>query len=301
MDYSRDDTNQQIVSLRKDGMVMRDIATQLSITYEKVKYVLRKENLSSVSYRRTCKSCGKQFTSKASHATFCSEKCRRTYNKANYGPERACSHCGGTFNKYNEARYCSMKCLEEARAERKREAIRRRTILIYREPCKHCGTTFYSRRLGRKYCGERCRYEAQYKKQRARINATRKIYIKVCKECISRYGTLYQASTVCSDRCSRRRSNRQKEVSRRHKLRENGPIDWDISIASIIHRDGTACYLCGSEVDISVHHNHSNAPSIEHVKAVANGGTHTWDNVRLAHRRCNWEKSDTPLEQYEQQ
>ena len=35
-----------------------------------------------------------------------------------------------------------------------------------------------------------------------------------------------------------------------------------------------------------------NYPSIDHVNALANGGTHTWDNVRLAHCECNRRKSD---------
>ena len=31
----------------------------------------------------------------------------------------------------------------------------------------------------------------------------------------------------------------------------------------------------------------NNYPSIEHIKPAALGGSHTWDNVKLAHRRCN--------------
>ncbi|WP_210434349.1 HNH endonuclease [Virgibacillus sp. SK37] len=33
-------------------------------------------------------------------------------------------------------------------------------------------------------------------------------------------------------------------------------------------------------------------PSIEHVIPISKGGTHTWDNVKLAHRKCNNLKSD---------
>lgn len=35
-------------------------------------------------------------------------------------------------------------------------------------------------------------------------------------------------------------------------------------------------------------------PSVDHVQPIAHGGTDTWDNVRLAHRRCNYLKSDSP-------
>jgi 5-methylcytosine-specific restriction endonuclease McrA len=32
--------------------------------------------------------------------------------------------------------------------------------------------------------------------------------------------------------------------------------------------------------------------SIDHVLPVSKGGTHTWNNVRLAHRGCNMAKRD---------
>ena len=35
-----------------------------------------------------------------------------------------------------------------------------------------------------------------------------------------------------------------------------------------------------------------NYPSRDHVVPLAKGGTHTWDNVKLAHFRCNTLKRD---------
>ena len=35
-----------------------------------------------------------------------------------------------------------------------------------------------------------------------------------------------------------------------------------------------------------------NYPSVDHVIALANGGKHSWENVRLAHCKCNTEKSN---------
>lgn len=34
-------------------------------------------------------------------------------------------------------------------------------------------------------------------------------------------------------------------------------------------------------------------PSIDHVIPISKGGTHTWDNVRLAHHHCNSIKKDS--------
>ncbi|MFC9724785.1 HNH endonuclease [Bacillus cereus] len=38
--------------------------------------------------------------------------------------------------------------------------------------------------------------------------------------------------------------------------------------------------------------NHDYYPSIEHIIPVSKGGTHTWDNVKLDHRKCNYLKSN---------
>lgn len=33
-----------------------------------------------------------------------------------------------------------------------------------------------------------------------------------------------------------------------------------------------------------------NYPTIEHIIPISNGGVHSWDNVKLAHFRCNCKK-----------
>lgn len=63
---------------------------------------------------------------------------------------------------------------------------------------------------------------------------------------------------------------------------------------------GTTCMLCGGEVDLGdYYHNNrehyiagNRYPSIDHIRPVSKGGTHTWDNVQLVHRGCNSIKCD---------
>ena len=75
-------------------------------------------------------------------------------------------------------------------------------------------------------------------------------------------------------------------------MKENGIVDRDISVKGIINRDGYECYLCKNKVDIESDHTSDYYPTIEHVVPISRGGTHTWDNVKLAHRLCNMHKSD---------
>lgn len=103
----------------------------------------------------------------------------------------------------------------------------------------------------------------------------------------------------CSPECVKKSNDYHKSARRREKIKTNGHYDWSISIPKLIKRD-KVCKLCGKPVDI---HDRVNAkgtvivgvnyPSIDHIIPVSKGGTHTWDNVQLAHVGCNAKKSDT--------
>lgn len=105
----------------------------------------------------------------------------------------------------------------------------------------------------------------------------------------------------CSGSCAMKNNNRTKRARRDKRLSENGDIDLDITIAKIIRRHGKVCYLCGEECDANDYEVRDDGawvagnmyPSVEHVIPISKGGTHTWDNVMLAHRICNSIKSDS--------
>jgi 5-methylcytosine-specific restriction endonuclease McrA len=62
------------------------------------------------------------------------------------------------------------------------------------------------------------------------------------------------------------------------------PAQVPLSRRAVFTRDGQACVYCGSC-----------ATSIDHVVPRSRGGTHTWDNVVAACRRCNHTKADRSL------
>lgn len=101
----------------------------------------------------------------------------------------------------------------------------------------------------------------------------------------------------CSRRC-RVKANRQPSnvVSRLNKY-GNGDAPRDvIHLRDLYVRDGGICQICGEPCDWSdcvrltdgaMLRVGSRYPTIDHIIALANGGTHTWDNVQLAHHHCN--------------
>src|SRR5699024_1800165 len=111
---------------------------------------------------------------------------------------------------------------------------------------------------------------------------------------------------TCSSECRRKRNNRQAKLYNSTRLNKTNIIDRDISLEKLYERDDGICYLCGGECDYYDHtvtlEGHYIAgpthPSIDHVIAIANGGMHSWENVKLAHHRCNSLKSDIKLKEY---
>lgn len=97
----------------------------------------------------------------------------------------------------------------------------------------------------------------------------------------------------CSERCRNKAHNSTKEVRRRKKIR-TVTIDKDITVAGLFKRDGGVCYLCGNPCNLEDYTVRDGTiiagdwyPSIDHVVPLIQGGVHAWDNVKLAHRRCN--------------
>ena len=62
------------------------------------------------------------------------------------------------------------------------------------------------------------------------------------------------------------------------------PVTVPLSRRAVFTRDSSTCVYCGAS-----------ATSIDHVVPRSRGGTHTWDNVVAACRRCNHVKADRSL------
>lgn len=98
--------------------------------------------------------------------------------------------------------------------------------------------------------------------------------------------------------CTRKASNKNREITRRTKI-QSAMVDKDITLDRVYQKDKGMCYLCGKLCDWDDYIITDKAiiagnmyPSIDHVKPLAKGGLHSWENVRLAHRYCNSIKSD---------
>jgi 5-methylcytosine-specific restriction endonuclease McrA len=74
---------------------------------------------------------------------------------------------------------------------------------------------------------------------------------------------------------------------------QGGKVDYGISKVSLRRRDGDFCHICDDPmlfVRIASGAYEPMQATIDHVVPLSKSGTHTWDNVKLAHRRCNLSK-----------
>lgn len=87
--------------------------------------------------------------------------------------------------------------------------------------------------------------------------------------------------------------NREIHNASWHKYRSGLEGD-DITIGELYERDKGICSLC----DLTCTREQA---EIEHSTPISRGGTHTWDNVKLAHGLCNRKKGNKTMEEWNNQ
>jgi|SRR5690625_579711 len=284
------------------------------------KYRYRKK--AGVSAKK-CQYCNGTFKPNENGAKYkyCSDECfdgyrrkdnRKRWRKQNPGwskeETKECEWCGTGYTVpgrvAHRARYCSEQCrgarysrevrghqpIEEHNAERRRQkVIREKRLETERVMKASIRSLAFALRLIREEKEECQRIE----------ELTRN-----CEECGNKFYDPHPSTLACSDECRRRRNNRVSRLYRNNRYNEHNLIDKDITLTKLYERDKGICYLCGKPCDYDditiTEEGHyivgRNYPSIDHVLAIANGGHHSWSNVRLSHHYCNTIKRDKPIE-----
>lgn len=168
--------------------------------------------------------------------------------------------------------------------------------------CKKCGSvieraasTFRQKNITCEVCEERLKLS----KSRATLFYTFLAIKdaktpKTCKTCGGVFYSPYRTQMYCSPTCRGRQ--KRKGNSYRSRCRKYG-VRYDASVTreAVIKRDDYICQICGKPTDPSDREWGTIGPmfpTVDHIIALANGGTHTWDNVQCAHAICNSYKRD---------
>ena len=126
---------------------------------------------------------------------------------------------------------------------------------------------------------------------------------RTCKECGDPFYSEHECS-YCSPVCKNRARNRRQAESKKARGVGQGtyrrrmrikvtPATYDRSVTlnAVYKKYNGVCCSCGRKTYRTKRYEPLQA-TLDHVVALANNGTHTWDNVQLLCQECNSEKRD---------
>lgn len=122
--------------------------------------------------------------------------------------------------------------------------------------------------------------------------------LKECACCGAAFRSANARRIYCSNRCKLTQAarNNPKSQSYRGRCRRYGShYDSSVKREAVIKRDKGVCQICGKQCDPndkSWGTSGPDYPTLDHIRPLSKGGTHTWDNVQCACGMCNSEKRD---------
>lgn len=139
-----------------------------------------------------------------------------------------CLVCGQEIvGKRSNAKYCSNKCLTEAKNQITRDSIRIKKygradveLLSFRK-CEFCGEEYFPKVLNQLYCSKDCYREAnliRQKKKHKENYKKKELEPRVCIICGKTYIPRGHTQKCCSEKCSQVRAkdkNRERKKSKR--------------------------------------------------------------------------------------
>ena len=219
-----------------------------------------------------------------------------------------CAACGKHYKaKTIRSRYCSPECQHRARYKQTNEEIREENEKLKLDIIKWNKKGKTDKEIAKKIG----KSSAWVQKRRVEMGIPRvgikkaqekekhkqelaQIEFRFCNRCGSFFYPIRVNQVFCSKECQRYYHNQINDIKRKRLL---NPKADDISLDDVYRKYNGICYLCGETCDfndfewVNGHKNvHGNYPSREHIVPLSKGGSHTWDNIQLAHIRCNSSK-----------
>ncbi|MGL5785172.1 MAG: HNH endonuclease [Alphaproteobacteria bacterium] len=266
--------------------------------------------------RRVCTDCSAQFATNAQAKFTKCESCRPIPRKQVL---YTCEHCKTQYKKRRPhigegERFCSRECAFIGVAAERREAAAHKPppspfCAYSTAACVDCGCGLG----GRGKLPARCKpctaewKERSYRAAKAAILQARKTSAPTitCPDCGGVYCALgrdkYIKKKALCVPCAHARSAplRRKAKSKRRAV-ERGAAAEGVDPFKVFKRDGWACRLCGIDTPRELRGSYEhNAPELDHIVALARGGSHTYANTQCLCRSCNGFKSDRTMAEVE--
>lgn len=163
-----------------------------------------------VRFEKTCEYCKKTYyindKAKIDSSKYCSKQCYSNAQRV----YKTCENCGKVFNKSQNERFCSRKCLKEGtrKYEEKECTVCKKTFytsiprvtMCSREckaiasrkykKCPQCNKEYYGANRRGKYCSQECKTQATLARKK-----------RTCPICKSSFYATYEGQKTCSIQC----------------------------------------------------------------------------------------------------
>lgn len=261
---------------------------------------------------RFCNVCGARFESNIKHKRTCSPSCAETADRdrsrayqrrrrqmepsaRTLGVAVECAVCGQVFQAARSSNViCSRQCRNRRIADMRPS---RAAAKFASRACVVCGTTFVPGSYQQAYCTTQCRrVKRNQDKLERRVPVRRADVFKNCKECDAPFSPRDSRQYLCSVACNAKVQARIGARTRRARLA--GVRRERIDPVDVFRRDGYRCGICGRKTLASKRGtDHPRAPELDHIVAIALGGSHTFENVQCSCSSCNRRKGAAALGQ----
>lgn len=222
---------------------------------------------------------------------------------------RVCVICGSNFEaKTERAKYCSEYCKNRSRFKRSIDDVRAENEKLKLELLKWYKKGLKDKEIASKIgrsvtWAQKTRIDMGlprqgYKKAREKENHKQELAqmeVRFCKKCGSYFYPIRVNQIFCSKACEKSMNHQVNDIVRK-RLVEKAKVD-KIPLDAVYKKYNGICYLCGGQCDyqaVKIVNGIPKAlgdyPSREHVIPLSKGGLHSWENVRLAHIKCNSSK-----------
>lgn len=263
----------------------------------------------------SCDVCGNDFTRRLNNDgsirktkyNLCSQPCKSRASLLRRNPNAykrdeprkqpcTCIGCGKVYrnkrrSKTEGTKYCSRECAFKALAIDRAERATPKYCRVHVSQCKVCAKPILSQ-MPRLYCGDEC---------------TRAAYsiapsTKECNCCGNEFKPEYTGGGLadyCSDVCRETVAASNKRIYKvRRRARLKGATIERVDPYRVFDRDRWRCKLCGTKTPKAKRGTYDdNAPELDHINPLAQGGEHSYNNTQCACRKCNGLKSSKPLGQ----
>lgn len=306
---------QQIVDMYSAGKSQKEIVEATGQTYCVVRYWLKKKNLYDPSRRWTNRASAMQGAQKNNERLKQEAETRLAFSLL----EKGYAYIDGYDGKNSTIRISCLAC-GEAFTRYYDSAFRKKKI-----ECPFCGDTAKriaeQKRISEEKHREWEQQQELYKQKRAahELEIKNRIdEVRVCKECGCLYTYRSYAQNIgvdpifvqrvdcCSRECLKKQKRKDlKKYQKTHhgershikRAKKFGcEFERGVTLQRLIKRDGLRCAICGDACDLNDRsYGNGNGPfypSMDHIVPLSKGGSHTWNNVQVAHIICNTLKSN---------